>query len=68
MLHKMNMASSYLSKAENELSIALENLNNYVNINGIALYRYKVNDLKSKVNTQVSSIKNYIIPAIKKGD
>lgn len=66
MLHNINMVKYNLNYASNELSLAISNLNNFVNISARSLNGSKANDTKSKIDNQVYILNKYIIPAVKK--
>lgn len=65
LLMKMNKVRNNLTSAKAELRMASELLNESIKINDIVFKSEKINVLNDKLNNQIYSLNNKIIPRVK---
>ncbi len=65
LLMKMNKVRNNLTNAKAELRIASELLNDSIKINDTVFKSEKINVLNDKLNNQIYSLNNKIIPRVK---
>lgn len=65
LLMKMNKVRNNLTNAKAELRIASELLNDSIKINDTVFKSEKINVLNDKLNNQIYSLNNKIIPRLK---
>ncbi len=62
--HYMQMTVKDLTYAMDELSRAMDYLNDFISVNNVAFKTQDIANLNKRINKQIQSINNYIAPSI----